>query len=63
MYIFRHGQLSYYLLNREREDLEIPPGTQQARETLDKNTRYQFTDLDHSNYFNSVPDTQNKADG
>jgi len=51
------------LLNLELEDLEMLPGTEQARETPDKKTRYQFTELDHSNEFNSIPDIKNKADG
>jgi hypothetical protein len=51
------------LLNLELEDLEMLPGTQQVRETPDKKTRYQFTELDQSNEFNSTPDIQNKARG
>jgi len=50
------------LFNLEPEDLKILPGTQQAWETPDKNTGYQFTEMDHRKEFNSIPDIQNKAD-
>jgi hypothetical protein len=51
------------LFNLEPEDLEMLPGTQQAPETPEKKTGYQFTEIDHRKEFNSIPDIQNKADG